>query len=225
MALIEFKNISKIYKQGEVEFKALDNVSIKIEKGEFVAVMGASGAGKSTLLNIIGCMDIPSKGEYYLEDKLIKDVSKRELARIRNENIGFIFQYFALMKDYSVKENVELPLTYRKISKRKIHEKSISMLEKVGIKDQIKKKPPQLSGGQQQRVAIARALIGEPSIILADEPTGALDEKNGGEIINMLKDINSEGKTVIIVTHNPAIANVCDRIIYIKDGKIDKNNK
>lgn len=223
MSLINLKNISKIYGEGESEFKALDNINLEINPGEMIAIMGPSGAGKSTLLNILGCMDKPSYGKYILGDAIVTNLKSTDLAKIRNKYIGFVFQYFALIKEYSVLENVQLPLNLRKVSKEEKKKISLKFLEKLKIKDQYKKKPSQLSGGQQQRVAIARALVADCPIILADEPTGALDKKTSKEIINILKDINKDGKTVIIVTHNEEVANNCMRKIIIEDGKIVKD--
>ena len=206
----------------------MKNINLNIENGDMIAIMGPSGAGKSTLLNILGCLDKHDSGVYYLKDKNINDFSKKELAKIRNIEIGFVFQSFALIPEYTVFENLELPLLYKNnfsnrkdiLSKKQIRAKIENVLEKVFISDFIDKKPSYLSGGQQQRVAIARALINEPSIILADEPTGALDQKTGEEIMNLLKEINESGKTIIIVTHDAKIASYCNRVINVIDGFI-----
>ena len=219
MNLIKLKNINKIYNQESADFYALNDINLEINQGEMIAIMGPSGAGKSTLLNILGCIDVATSGEYSINNTLVQSLNKKELARIRNKNIGFVFQYFALIKEYTVLENVELPLTYGNMSKKKIKEKALMYLERTGIKGLAKKTPPKLSGGQQQRVAIARALVNEPSIILADEPTGALDQKTGKEILSLLKELNKLGQTIIIVTHDPNIAAICDRTIFIEDGK------
>lgn len=224
--IIKIKNIIRVYGSKDNKNFALNNVSLNIEKGEMIAIMGPSGSGKSTLLNILGCIDVPTSGEYNLNNISVMTLNKTELAKVRNENIGFVFQNFALLNDYSIYENVELPLIYRnkignkKLSKKEIKEKSLSMLEKTGVISQEQKFPPELSGGQQQRVAIARALVGDTDIILADEPTGALDQKTGESIIELLKKINETGKTVIIVTHDINIAKKCKRLIELKDGNI-----
>jgi len=220
MGLIELKDIKKIYGNSDVETIALDGIDLEIEKGESVAIMGPSGSGKSTLLNIIGCLDTPTSGEYIFNGKAIDKLSRRELANLRNASFGFVLQYFGLVDEYTVYENVEIPLSYSKkkgINKKKLIKETLDML---GISDKIKKLPCQLSGGQNQRVAIARALINDPEIILADEPTGALDKKTGQEVMNILKDLNKKGKTLVIVTHDDSIASQCSRIINICDGKI-----
>ncbi|WP_035289247.1 ABC transporter ATP-binding protein [Clostridium sp. KNHs214] len=217
--VIKMNNICKNYKMGKGEYKALENIDLNIKKGEFVAIVGSSGAGKTTLMNIIGCLDIPTKGEYIL-DGLNTQCSDDKLAEIRNNKIGFIFQNYSLLPKLSVLENVELPLIYLGLSEKEIREKSESCLTKVGLKTHIKHKPSELSGGQMQRVAIARALVTNPQIILADEPTGALDSKTGEEVLKMLKELNEEGNTIILITHDKEIANKAKRIITIKDGKI-----
>ncbi len=217
--VIKMNNICKNYKMGKGEYKALENIDLNIKKGEFVAIVGSSGAGKTTLMNIIGCLDIPTKGEYIL-DGLNTKCSDDKLAEIRNNKIGFIFQNYSLLPKLSILENVELPLIYMGLSEKEIREKADQCLEKVGLKTHIKHKPTELSGGQMQRVAIARALVTNPQIILADEPTGALDSKTGEEVLKMLKDLNEEGNTIILITHDKEIANKAKRIITIKDGKI-----
>lgn len=220
MSLIKLKDIRKIYAKSDVETIALDGVDLEIDRGESVAVMGPSGSGKSTLLNILGCLDTPTSGKYIFNERAIDKLNGRELANLRNESFGFVLQYFGLVDEYTVYENVEIPLTYSKkrgINKKKLIKETLDML---GIADKIKKLPSQLSGGQNQRVAIARALINDPDIILADEPTGALDKKTGQEVMNILKDLNKKGKTLIIVTHDDNIASQCNRIINISDGKI-----
>lgn len=221
MNLIELKNISKIYGKNESETIALNKINISVKKGDLLAIMGPSGSGKSTLLNIIGCMDIPSSGEYYLKNNLINNLSNKQLSKIRNLTISFVFQHFALMKDYTVYDNIELPLVYRKLSKKNKKDLVIKYASYLGIENQLYKKPHELSGGQQQRVAIARALVSESEIILADEPTGALDQKTGQELLILLKKINKQGKTIIIVTHDQKIASYCNRTITLNDGKID----
>lgn len=214
--IIEIKNLSKVY---DNEIKVLDNINLSIKK-ELIAIMGPSGSGKSTLLNILGLIDVQSSGNYYIEGKEVKDLMKAKPNLVRNKLFGFIFQYYALLKQYTVIENVMLPLTYRKISNKERVEKSILYLKKVGLFHLKDKKINKLSGGQQQRVAIARALVTEPEIILADEPTGNLDQKTGQDIMDLLIEINAAGKTVIIVTHDYNIAKQCSRIVRVIDGKI-----
>ncbi|MDY2607199.1 MAG: ABC transporter ATP-binding protein [Lachnospiraceae bacterium] len=218
--MIKLKGISKIYnKKKSNEFYALDKVNVEINKGELVAIIGKSGAGKSTMMHIIGCIDDFEEGTYELNGKDISGVSAKKKAEIRNKEIGIVMQDFALIDEYTVEENVMIPLYFTKGVKNK-KDKVKSALEKVGIAD-LKSKPiNKLSGGQKQRVAIARAIVNEPEILLADEPTGALDTKTGQEIMNVFKEINDNGKTVIIITHDMEIAKQCKRIIEIKDGKI-----
>lgn len=218
MDIIKLKNINKIYGKNDSELTALKNINLNIQKGEFIAIMGHSGSGKSTLLNVIGCMDIPTDGEYYLNNKLINNLSNNELSKIRNTTISFVFQHFALIKEYSVYDNIELPLTYRKISIKEKKDLILNYSRKLDIDDKLSKKPTELSGGQQQRVAICRALVSNAEIILADEPTGALDSNTGKSILELLKELNKEGKTIIIVTHDAKIASYCDRTIIINDG-------
>lgn len=215
--IIEIKNLSKVY---DNEIKVLDNINLSIKKGELIAIMRPSGSGKSTLLNILGLIDVQSSGNYYIEGKEVKDLMKNKPNLVRNKLFGFIFQYYTLLKQYTVIENVMLPLTYRKISNKERVEKSILYLKKVGLFHLKDKKINKLSGGQQQRVAIARALVTEPEIILADEPTGNLDQKTGQDIMDLLIEINAAGKTVIIVTHDYNIAKQCSRIVRVIDGKI-----
>lgn len=222
--MIKFKNITKIYKASGVETKALDGVDVTIEDGKLVAIIGPSGSGKSTMLNIIGGMDSVTEGIYECDDIVVSDLKGRALHKFRKNKISFIFQNFALMNEYSVYENVELPLIakkYKRSERKKIVYKN---LELMGIKDLAKKYPTQISGGQQQRCAIARALASGNDIILADEPTGALDQKTGEEIMKVLCDLNELGKTVIIVTHDRNVANKCEMILEIVDGKL-KNEK
>lgn len=217
---IILEKINKEYTTNQVTTKVLKDVDLTIKSGEMVAIMGPSGSGKSTLLNIIGLLDKANSGKYIYGNKDITNISNNNMYKFRNTEFSFVFQYFALIKQYSVLENVILPLNVRKISHSKKNEIAKKYLEQMGILDQANKKPSQLSGGQQQRVAIARALVQESNIILADEPTGALDQKTGEEIINILKNLNKQGKTVVIVTHDLNIANMCNRIVSIKDGKI-----
>jgi putative ABC transport system ATP-binding protein len=220
-------NIEKTYKMGSGEFKALDNINLEIRKGEYVAIVGPSGAGKSTLMNIIGCLDTATYGEYLL-DGLNTKCSDNKLAEIRNKKIGFIFQNYNLLPKLSVLENVELPLLYLGLPNKIVKEKAMKALEKVELTSHLKHKSTELSGGQKQRVAIARALVTEPQIILADEPTGALDSKTGKEVLNMLKDLNKDGNTIVMITHDKEIASEANRIITVRDGKITSdtiNNK
>lgn len=217
---IVLKKINKKYGKDEAEFNALNNISLNIENGEMVAIMGTSGSGKSTLLNILGCIDHATSGEYYFNGQDVRLLSSSELAEFRNKKIGFIFQYFALLNDYTVFENIELPLIKAKMQKKERRAIIDEYLKKFDIINQRNKRPQELSGGQQQRVAIIRALVTNPSCILADEPTGALDKTTSESIMKILKEINSEGKTIIIVTHDRKIANYCDRIVEIEDGRI-----
>lgn len=222
-AVIKMKNINKVYKMGGSEFRALDNVNLTINKGEYVAIVGPSGAGKSTLMNIIGCLDTATSGEYIL-DELNTKCSDSKLAEIRNKKIGFIFQNYNLLPKLNVLENVELPLLYLGVSSSKVREKAIEALKRVGLETHIKHKPTELSGGQKQRVAIARALVTEPQIILADEPTGALDSKTGKEVLQMLKDLNKEGNTIVMITHDREIASDAKRMITVRDGRITSDS-
>lgn len=217
--IIKMTNIEKVYKMGSNTFKALNTVNLSISKGEYVAIVGPSGAGKSTLMNIIGCLDKPTTGEYIL-DGLNTNCSDNKLAEIRNKKIGFIFQNYNLLPKLNVLENVELPLLYLGYPSNKAKEKIKIAIEKVGLSSHIKHKPSELSGGQMQRVAIARALVTDPQIILADEPTGALDSKTGKEVLKMLTDLNNEGNTIIMITHDKEIASHAKRIITVMDGKI-----
>ena len=219
-SLIKLNNIYKIYGEGENEVRALNGVSLDIKKGEFVAIIGASGSGKSTLMNMIGCLDIPTKGEYYFGSKDISKLNDGELSLIRNRKIGFIFQGFNLISGLTAQENVELPLVYRKESKAKRVQKSVQALQMVSLENRMTHRPNQLSGGQQQRVAIARAIAGNPEIILADEPTGNLDSQSGNEVMRILKGLNENGITVVLITHDPLIAMLAQRVIKIKDGQI-----
>ena len=223
--LIKTHDLWKIYEMGREKVNALREVSLEIEKGEYAAIMGPSGSGKSTLMNLIGCLDTPSKGDYYLNDKLVSQMNDDELARIRNKEIGFVFQTFNLLARATAAHNVELPLVYNgtesEIRKRKARE----ALRMVDLEDRATHKPNELSGGERQRVALARALVNNPSLILADEPTGNLDTKTGQEIMNIFKKLHKQGNTLIIVTHEHDIATYADRIIYIRDGAIEKEER
>lgn len=220
MPLIEFKEVYKIYQMGDEVVRAVDGISMKIYKGEFVAIVGQSGSGKSTCMNIIGCLDVPSSGEYFLDGQDVSRMNDNELATIRNKKLGFIFQQYNLLSKISVLENVELSLMYAGVGKKEREERSKLALEKVGLIDKIKNLPTQLSGGQQQRVSVARALVGEPSVILADEPTGALDSKTGKEVLNLLKTLHRDGNTIVLITHDNFIAKQAQRIIRLADGKV-----
>ena len=218
MNIIELKNATKIYEDGQIKKIALNNLDLLIEKGEFLGIIGTSGSGKTTLLNVLGLMDKLTLGNYKLEGKEVSGLSENDLSDLRNNKVSFIFQHFALMSNYNVYDNVELPLSFRKMNKKK--EKILNILDELGIKSEIYKYPEQLSGGQKQRVAIARALISESEIILADEPTGALDQKTGKEFMQILKRINKAGKTIILITHDMNLTEHCTRIIQIEDGNI-----
>ncbi|MEG0979452.1 MAG: ABC transporter ATP-binding protein [Oscillospiraceae bacterium] len=224
LKLLMIKNVSKIYNSGENEVKALDNVSIEIDNGEFVAIVGQSGSGKSTLMNIIGLLDTPTSGNYYLKSEDVSSLDDDTLSDIRNRQIGFIFQGFNLIPSLTACGNVELPLIYRGMKKDERHKISVDALTKVGLENRIHHLPSQLSGGQQQRVAIARALAAIPPIILADEPTGNLDSTSGKEVINMLFELNDDGKTIILITHDEELAKSAKRIIRVQDGKIIYDN-
>ncbi len=218
--MIDLKNVYKIYETGDVEVHALDGISLHIDKGEFVAIVGQSGSGKSTCMNIIGCLDVPTSGEYILDGIDVSTMDDDELSYIRNNELGFIFQQYNLIQKLSVLNNVELPLIYKKYPKEARKQIAIEALERVGLKGMENRFPQQLSGGQQQRVSIARALAGEPSVILADEPTGALDSKTGIEVLALIKKLNEEGNTIILVTHDNEIAEQAKRVVRLQDGKI-----
>ena len=219
--MIKLDNITKIYNPKKSnEFEALHGVSCEINDGEMVAIIGKSGAGKSTLLHILACIDNYQNGEYTIDDTLVKKLSEKEYAKIRNEKIGMVMQDFALVEDFTALENVLIPLNFSKKKNKNKKEKAISALKSVGIDDLAKKPCNKLSGGQKQRVAIARAIVNDPAMILADEPTGALDTKTSAEIMQLFKDLNAQGRTVVIVTHDPKVAEQCDRIIEISDGDI-----
>ncbi len=220
MSLIKTKDLVKTYEMGEAEVRALDGVSVEIGEGEFVAIMGPSGSGKSTLMNLIGCLDSPTSGSYILKNEEVAKLDDNQLAAIRNKEIGFIFQTFNLLARTDALHNVELPLIYSGLSRKERRQKAMEALEAVGLKDRMHHKSSEMSGGERQRVAIARALVNKPSIILADEPTGNLDSKTGEEIITIICDLNEQGHTIILVTHEEYIAKKGKRIIKLLDGKI-----
>ena len=218
--MIKLENVTKKYVMGDNIVMALNGIDIHIDEGEFVAIVGPSGSGKSTLMNNIGCLDVVSSGYYELNRIPIQDYDKDELADIRNQQIGFVFQQFNLLNNFSALENVMMPMTYAKVHKKEREEKAHALLSLVGLSDRTGHKPTELSGGQQQRVSIARALANNPAIILADEPTGALDTNTGIEVLNQLKKLNQDGKTVIIITHDPDVAQTTNRIITLRDGVV-----
>lgn len=218
--LIELQNLYKIYSDGDSEIRALDGISLTIDEGEFVAIVGSSGSGKSTCMNMIGCLDVPTSGKYFLNGTDVSSMTDDEQAKIRNQMIGFIFQQYNLIPKLNLLENVELPLIYRGLPAARRREMAEISLERVGLIDRKNKFPSQLSGGQQQRVSIARALAGNPPLILADEPTGALDSKTGREVLEFIKKLNAEGNTIVLITHDNSIAAETKRIVRISDGKI-----
>ncbi len=218
--LVKFTDIYKIYEMGDTEVHALDGISLEVRRGEFVAIVGQSGSGKSTCMNIMGCLDTPSRGTYILNGRDISAYHDDELAEVRNKMLGFIFQQYNLIPKLTVEENVALPLLYAGLSDREQHERAIKSLERVGLASKAKNKPAQLSGGQQQRVSIARALAGNPSVILADEPTGALDSRTGREVMEFLQELNAEGNTIVLITHDNSIAARAKRVVRITDGRI-----
>ena len=219
-ALIEFDHVCKYYQMGDTLVKAADHISMKINKGEFVAIVGQSGSGKSTCMNIIGCLDVPTAGTYKLNGRDVGRMSRDELAEIRNELLGFIFQQYNLLPKLSLMENVEVPLVYAGVPRGERRRRAAAALEQVGLGDKLRNKPNQLSGGQQQRVSIARALAGRPAVILADEPTGALDSHTGREVLKMLQELHRQGNTVVLITHDNSIAVQAQRIIRLEDGRV-----
>ena len=218
--LISLQNIYKIYQMGDMEVRANDGISLDIYRGEFVSIVGKSGSGKSTIMNIIGALDVPTEGKYILNGQDVSEMEDDSLAEIRNKTIGFVFQQYNLLPKQNLLENVELPLIYAGVGKKERTERSLESLERVGLRDKWRYMPQQLSGGQQQRVSIARALVGNPSLILADEPTGALDSKTGREVLDFLKQLQEEGNTVVMITHDNSIAVEAERVVKISDGKI-----
>ena len=220
MPLVELRNVSKIYRLGEEEIRALDDVTLDIGEGEFISIIGPSGSGKSTLMHILGCLDSPTKGTIRLDGVMIEKASARHLAAIRNRKIGFVFQFFNLLPKLNVVQNVELPMIYSGVSGKERRQRAMAALEAVDLANRAKHRPSQLSGGQQQRAAIARALVNSPRIIFADEPTGNLDSHTGDAILSLFRRLSQEGRTIVLVTHDPEIAAVTPRRIEIRDGKI-----
>ena len=223
MNVIEVKNLEKTYYVGDMEVNALRGVSFNILKSQFSAIMGPSGSGKSTLMHIIGCLDSPTKGEYHLNGENVANMQDDQLAKIRNKEIGFVFQKFHLLPRNTALENVMLPLKYASIGKTERSKKAIEALTQVGLADRVDHRPSELSGGQQQRVAIARALVNSPAILFADEPTGNLDSKTGEEVMNLLHELNNKGQTIVLITHEKEIADQTERTIFIRDGKIESD--
>ncbi|MDR1373151.1 MAG: ABC transporter ATP-binding protein [Dysgonamonadaceae bacterium] len=223
--MIEIKNLTKDYEIGTMQIPALKNINLKIEKNEYVAIMGPSGSGKSTLMNILGCLDTPTSGHYYFRGADVSTLDDDALSAMRNREIGFIFQNFNLLPRINSLENVELPLIYSGVAVAERHKRAKKALERVGLADRINHKPGELSGGQRQRVAIARALVTNPGILLADEPTGALDSKTGEDIMMLFHELHAEGNTIILITHEQEIANYAERNIYLKDGEIHSDKQ
>jgi putative ABC transport system ATP-binding protein len=220
MALVELRNVSKIYRLGDEEIRALDDVTLDIAEGEFISIIGPSGSGKSTLMHILGCLDSPTKGTIQLDGLMIQDASSRQLATIRNRKIGFVFQFFNLLPKLNVVQNVELPMIYSGVSAKERRQRALAALQAVDLANRARHRPSQLSGGQQQRAAIARALVNSPRIIFADEPTGNLDSQTGEAILQLFRKLSHEGRTIVLVTHDPEIAALTPRRIEIRDGKI-----
>ncbi len=223
--IIDLRDIYKDYNQGNMPVPVLKDVCLQVEEGEYVAIMGPSGSGKTTLMNIVGLLDTPTQGEYYLDEKAVTNLKEKELSKLRLNTIGFVFQNFQLMPRESALDNVSLPLIYAGLKKRERHEKAMAALEKVGLADRASFKPTQLSGGQKQRVAIARAMVNSPKLLLADEPTGALDSKSGKQIMELFRQLNDEGVTVVMITHDRKVAEQADRIVYIIDGELSNDKQ
>jgi len=217
-ALIEFRQVCKFYHMGDSVVRAADHISMQIQRGEFVAIVGQSGSGKSTCMNIIGCLDVPTEGTYLLDGRDVGQMSRNELAEIRNELLGFIFQQYNLLPKLNLLENVELPLMYAGVGRAERRERARRALERVGLGDKLQNRPNELSGGQQQRVSIARALVGRPAVILADEPTGALDSRTSREVLALLQELHRQGNTIVLITHDNSIAQQAQRIIRLEDG-------
>ena len=216
----EMRNINKFYPMGDEQAHILKDINLSLEQGEYLSVLGPSGSGKSTLMNIIGCLDVPTTGQYILQGREIEDLTENELAAIRSREIGFIFQNSQLLPRLTARKNVELPLIYAGVSPRERRRRATQMLERVGLEDRMDHFPNQLSGGQQQRVAIARALVGNPSLLLADEPTGALDQKTGRQVMGLFQELHDEGRTIIMITHDMHIAGYARRVVHIIDGEL-----
>ncbi len=223
--VISLKELSKVYNTGKVKVEALKGVDLTVNKGEMVAITGPSGSGKSTLMNLIGCLDTATSGSYHLRGEAVSGLSREELAGIRNRRVGFIFQSFNLLPQISAFENVEMPLLFGAVPRRKRREKVMELMERVGLSERVDHKPTELSGGQMQRVAIARALAMDPDIILADEPTGNLDTSSGGDIMNLFQDLWEQGRTILVITHDPALAKRAPRQVEIRDGRITQDNR
>jgi len=219
-SVIELTEVSKVYRPGDIELRALDGVSLRVQEGEFVAVMGSSGSGKSTLMNIIGCLDRPTSGRYMLAGQAVSEMSRRDLARVRSHSLGFVFQQFNLLARTSALENVELPLEYAGVAGRERRRRATLALARVGLSDRLEHNPNQLSGGQQQRVAIARSIVNEPKVVLADEPTGALDSRTSVEVMAIFQELWRAGITVLLVTHEPEIAEFASRLVVMRDGHV-----
>lgn len=220
MELIEMRGIKKDYEMGKTEVHALRGIDLQVKAGEFIAIVGPSGSGKSTLMNLIGCLDRPSEGEYYLDGNKVDEMGDDDLARIRNKKLGFVFQTFNLLPRTNCLHNVELPLLYSRVSRKDRERKAREMLERVGLGERLHHNPNELSGGERQRVAIARALVNDPAIVLADEPTGNLDSKTGSEILQIFTDLNTDGKTIVLVTHEKYIAEYSRRVVSLRDGEV-----
>lgn len=222
--IVRLEDIYKIYGSGETEVQALAGVNLTVESGEFCSIMGASGSGKSTMMNIIGCLDKPTSGRYYLDNVDVSNLDDKTLAHVRNRKLGFVFQQFHLLPQLSALENVMLPLVYANVAERERRDRAVEALTRVGLAHRLHNRPNQLSGGQQQRVAIARAIVGHPVLLLADEPTGALDSRTTTEILNIFAELNATGMTVVMVTHEPDVARFTRRIIWFKDGRVMNQN-